>query len=266
MRKAFLEGRTKTSIANEYGCGLTTVHRATSDLKSSQQHLRKYKVEQGFFSEVNKHKAYMLGVLWADGNLYERTHTVSLSAHKNDIEEVEWFASKLGVSHEAIKPHSYNCVQFRFTGKKLYQDLLEVGFDERKSTEGAKKFNKEFLGPFLWDFVRGLIDGDGCVHFNERTGKRCVFVTGNQPTIFQLKEIFDSVGIVSYVSENPGCWRITVSKQESLKKLFDLLYHQVKKENDGYYERKHRKFVGIYGYNPRRGRPNKKEVRSVEIV
>jgi len=135
----------------------------------------KYNINSHFFKEWNNEMAYVLGYWYADGSLenaeyirgkYIRVTSVDLKT----IEKIKkWFRSE----HPIVvllptKLHPGKIRYFLRIGDHiLYGDLIRLGLYPNKSlTIIFPKIPKDFLS----DFVRGYLDGDGCVFFHSSPG------------------------------------------------------------------------------------------------
>lgn len=129
----------------------------------------KYTLDENCFSTCSTPKAcYWLGVMYTDGYISKAsqyTNYFGLSVQEGDKEWIEKFKEFLHYSGEI---HHYNVgstgykpgspyVRLLIGNSKIVQDLEHFGVVEHKTT----KINKLPEIPYLDDFIRGVVDGDG---------------------------------------------------------------------------------------------------------
>ena len=157
MLELLYSGKSKTEIAKFFNCGLTTVHRATKGVKTLY---RKNGLNHNYFKgEMTPEKAYILGVISSDGNLYKSTKTISIAFNISDIDTLYWIAEIIGSNKNIIQNNrNDNCVQLRVTSYIMYNDLKDFGFIERKSFDGFYFDFSRIIGYENY-FLLGLYDG-----------------------------------------------------------------------------------------------------------
>lgn len=114
----------------------------------------------------DRHMGYICGLIASDGNLGKDGKTISLELSREDSSVVEWISSlvlntptPLRESHRVGRVPT---VVFRRQLPLLYQYCLDMGITPKKSL--TLDVNLEGKSEeFLWHFLRGVIDGDGCI-------------------------------------------------------------------------------------------------------
>jgi len=126
-------------------------------------------VYHSVFSEINSaEKAYLLGVILADGNV-SNGEQLTLTQHRENI----WYLKRM--FQEFIQPDvrlyqdNGNCQRLRVHSQQIVTDLMRLGIVPNKTqnmTEADSKRLWSAIPPeFLPDFLRGFLDGDGSVRF-----------------------------------------------------------------------------------------------------
>jgi len=105
--------------------------------------------------------AYAIGLLATDGCLSPAGHLVDLTS--KDKEQLENFSKCLRadftIGTKAAKIEKRISFRVQFKNVMFYQFLETIGLTPRKS----KTIGRLNIPPmFLWDFLRGVYDGDGC--------------------------------------------------------------------------------------------------------
>jgi hypothetical protein len=156
-------------------------------IRPSSESKRKYPVRQDFFDEVNsEEKAYIMGILYADGYNDTSRSSVNLGLKESDKEILDKITALIQPTKplQFVKINKPNCEnQYRLVicNKHISQKIAEYGCPK------AKTFLLEFpvwLEPKLYNhFIRGYIDGDGWI------GKRSVSIVGTEKFLDKISEI-----------------------------------------------------------------------------
>lgn len=135
---------------------------------------RKYEINEDFFDEINtQEKAYFLGILFADGyNNYDKNN-VRLSLQEGDIQILNDLKALLYKNNDkplgrSKKENCNDLLYLDLTNKHISNKLKELGMIQ----------NKTFFITFpeiprnLYNhFIRGYMDGDGCINHYLLKGK-----------------------------------------------------------------------------------------------
>lgn len=125
------------------------------------------------FNEIKTpYAAYILGFMWADGYISGDGRHFNVSGVEEDIIEIEWLFDKLGNWCK----HIDNRDKYGWkTAKTLIGSNIDiynflVGNDySNKSHVSADKILSKIPDDLKYYFFRGLIDGDGCFYYNEKS-------------------------------------------------------------------------------------------------
>lgn len=149
-----------------------------------------YGLNENVFDEINEESAYWIGFILADGNVYRgsrNVNSINFGLKKSDWEHLE----KLKKFFGCTKPIYYNkglCF-ISFYSRKIQNKLAELGIVPRKSkiakVPEILKNNRHF-----W---RGMIDGDGWIHFNENNpGLSRIAICGTRDVVDGFKDFIKS--------------------------------------------------------------------------
>lgn len=130
------------------------------EIRNASQSHEKYTFDKDFFKKIDsEEKAYVLGFLYADGNVCKNVMQICL--HKQDEEIIFLIKKALKSNHPIVNDRGY--VRFRIGNIGLAKDLLKNGICERKTF--IIEFPNEKILPknLQRHFIRGYFDGDGCV-------------------------------------------------------------------------------------------------------
>lgn len=128
------------------------------------------KVNHNYFNKIDSQsKAYILGLLYADGYINEKTYQIELTLKQEDIELIEFVKNELECSYEIKERESklngkiFKSNRLTIYSKQLVNDLIKLGCCQKKSL--ILKFPTEEQVPqeLIHHFMRGYFDGDGCI-------------------------------------------------------------------------------------------------------
>lgn len=169
-----------------------------------------------YFDEINTpNKAYILGILYADGCNHINHNAIHLQLQERDKEilekikyEIEYEGPlRFNPTHEKNNrfQNSYIlCINDEHMSKKLN----ELGVVNAKSlTLKFPTFLKEDL---LSHFIRGYYDGDGCIYYYERFQKCQTQICGTRDFCEKLSEILTLMNIKHCIKHPKQCHENTV--------------------------------------------------------
>lgn len=187
--------KTKVQVAKELNCSVDFIKKIWSENNLIGTLKTIYYYDETYFSNINTpEKAYWLGFIAADGNLYRREGhqgLISISINKRDIELLENFKKELNTS----KP--INIIQdkrrkntvmatLQIISDKIFNDLLQKGIGIRKTFDLDLSYIFEKIPiNFYSDFILGYFDGDGSIYIpNDNTiSKSYIRITGQLKTL-----------------------------------------------------------------------------------
>lgn len=118
-----------------------------------------YKLDENYFDEIDTpNKAYWLGFLATDGNVYDSRVQINLK----DQEHLEKFARCLK-SNAPVKNYlsnGYSMYKIAFRNKKMVESLSKAGISPNKTWTVTPWVGPADLMRHYW---RGVIDGDGWI-------------------------------------------------------------------------------------------------------
>lgn len=155
------------------------------------------KFDNTVFDKIDtEEKAYWLGFLYADGSIHSTSNIVSLSLAIKDIDHMKKFNSFLKNKKDIIVFNSkcngkeYASVKVSVCNKHFKERLIQLGCLPCKSLllsfPSIDIFeNKELV----YDFIRGYIDGDGCITFT-KSGRMEISILGTEDMLNGIKRYF----------------------------------------------------------------------------
>jgi intein/homing endonuclease len=188
-----------------------------------------------FFKKWSSDMAYILGFLFADGNIIRTkrgTHFVSI--YTADKALLISMIISMGSTHKISKcvGKNGNVYKVQIGSLELFNDLTSLGLVPRKARRmKLPEIPKKYIG----DFVRGYFDGDGCVwsglihkHRDKKTRVLLVsFVSASYNFLNKLHKLLKTSGMCggSLFRSNNGCYaRLSFSTCDSLK-MYKIMYN-----------------------------------------
>lgn len=154
------------AIAKKLGIGKTTVNRWSEELGFKY---KKHTVDENFFNKLDEKSAYILGLIFTDGNISWDTkkgyYSMTITASEKDKGNLERIRNIL----ESTKPLLYSpktrSYRLIVNNKILCKKLMQLGVTPRKSLIVRCP---DIPRKYIRHFIRGVIDGDGCVFYHDR--------------------------------------------------------------------------------------------------
>ena len=219
-----------------------------------------YKINEQYFDKIDTpNKAYILGLLYADGantsNYEKPRYCISICLKQNDYKILEDIRNEIGYSEAPIKLKQYGktpTAKLDICTKHIVLRLHELGVVPNKTFK--IKF-PEWLDQSLYShFIRGYFDGDGCItHGTIRQGKTqaAITIAGTSDFCNSLLDIIeDECGVKAhvYASGNKNCNSMikifSAYGNTKCKKILDYIYQDA----DLKLERKYKRYINWY-YN-----------------
>lgn len=188
----------------KYGISNTTVQKILikngvprRSLSEARRNVTKSLIDENVFDSIDsRDKCYWLGVMYSDGYISKTnkyTHFFGLTAKASDIEWIEKFRkflksnANIGI-YKVAAGYNLNSTYARLLigNNKIVSDLERNGVLEHKS---LKELHVPCV-PYIDDFVRGYIDGNGSI--NKETG--VIIISGGYTFLNELQEAINVQG------------------------------------------------------------------------
>ena len=221
----------------------------------------KYKVDSTFFKAWSASMSYVLGFITADGSLEDAPYLRGkyLRIYSSDVDIVEKIKSALGSEHKivsiapqevCIEGKRYNSRErymLRIGSQEIYNDLLALGVTPHKSkTIQFPVVPRDFIPAFL----RGYLDGDGCISiYGKKKRLSVTFTSGSKLFLEGLsKTVSCALGLKTHkVFQNHRAFQIKYSTKEA---VIILKYIYLDISNGLFLDRKHKIFLAFCGQYP----------------
>jgi len=116
------------------------------------------KYNQDFFKIWSPDMAYILGFTIGDGCIHN--YSICFNIQKDDIEVLEYIKNKIAPERKIYNLNGQ--IYLSLNSKSMVADLQGLGIKYRKT---GKEFYPSVPEEYKFDFLRGLIDSDGCIKY-----------------------------------------------------------------------------------------------------
>jgi LAGLIDADG-like domain len=240
-------GNPKHILAKKFNVDYRTIHDNLNKFKifrTTGEGRRKYKLKEDFFKVIDtEEKAYILGLLFADGYISSTNNSIGISLGEKDKEILEKI-NKIVYEGESTplklrkleSDKRQNQYILSMNSQKMCNDLIDLGCVR------AKSLILEF--PIISDnllnhFVRGYFDGDGHIPKVLKASSTVIVGTIMFNKILQdkIKHLFTS-SIYHYNKEKTTC-TLVLSGEKNQLNFFNWLY----KDATIFMNRKHQRYL-----------------------
>lgn len=207
-------------------------------LRPAEKKRIKLELNHDFFEVIDtEEKAYWLGFLMADGNVYNRgnNYTISLKIQTKDRDSVIASGEALETNatleefEETRKGTKTYSTSLRVNSVKMAKDLAKYGVVPRKSRK--ERISENIPKELKHHFMRGYFDGDGHI------SRGSLNIATSHFMYEQIKEIFVKTGLALDSIKrrsHPKVEVINVYRQKEISKFAEYMY----KDATIYMERK----------------------------
>jgi len=219
--------------------------------KSQSELQRKYPLAEDFFDKIDtEEKAYILGLLYADGYNNINKNEVSITLKEDDKEILDKitniiqptkpiFFLDMSADNRGF-PNSKNQYRLSINNKHISKRLNDLGCGALKTNTLTFPTDSQVPSHVIRHFIRGYFDGDGSIS----NGKNIVidllstyeFLESLQDLLFNLFNIKKTVKSKRHKDRDGNVFRIQISSKEGIKKFCDWIY----KDSTIHLERKYK--------------------------
>lgn len=181
--------------------GLTT--KQVNDFAYNQgleSEVTRYELNENFFDVIDtEEKAYWLGFLYADGTItpikrkdYIKSYTLEIGLARKDKSHLEKMKKSIGSTHEIVDKmvKDSEVSRLRIYSTKMCRNLIDKGCTPTKSL--TLTFPSEDILPkeLVRHFIRGYLDGDGCVYAVPEKYAYIVNFIGTREFLESIQNVF----------------------------------------------------------------------------
>lgn len=174
---------------------------------------------ENFFDEIREKQAWLIGFLVADGFINKDNRILTLAQSGNrGLELIQYVIKLLDANFHIYKSKTMakNSYQISFISSKFVEILAKFNIVNKKSL--IYQFPKTLKRKYIKDFIRGYIEGDGCIGIfkTNTTSYLLVSFVGTEQFINACQEkIFIKGNIRKLASRN--CYEIRWNGEKAIK-------------------------------------------------
>ena len=165
------EERSLTKVGEKYGVRRQTISKYLKEMGIEVvNYQNRARLDETVFDSMDtEEQFYWLGFLYADGNISKTGNRLELTLALKDIDHLEKFRNFLKLTTEiktVLRNGHYAC-RLYVRNKHLWETLNNLGCVPCKSLilEFPKKEIFKNNKMFILHFIRGYVDGDGCLSY-----------------------------------------------------------------------------------------------------
>ncbi len=194
------------------------------------------KYDRKFFKKWSSNMAYILGFLFADGNIIKTkrgTHFVAIYTSDKDL--IISIAKCMGSNHKISDRRSESGIVYvmQIGSKELFNDLIKLGLTPHKARRMEFPYIPE---KYQGDFIRGYFDGDGNIwsgkvnknRLNQSRVANVAFTCASLGFLEGLFKVLKNAGLNGgsiFAVKNKDCYRLQYSTIDTLK-LHNIMYNK----------------------------------------
>ncbi len=176
------------TIAKRFGTTGSSIRKIINDAGVMRDYkYYQYDIDENYFSCINtRNKAYILGFMYADGNVTNRGWKLKLQKRDKCIldnikDEIKYTGPLLWIKPDKIKK-SQGAFCLSVAKVAMVSDFINLSCMPNKTWQIRFPTNDQVPSEFIPDFIRGYCDGDGSIAKQSRT----IYFIGNKFFILGL--------------------------------------------------------------------------------
>lgn len=215
---------------------------------------QRYKVRENYFDNIDtEEKAYILGLLYADGSVVHNNVCLSLSGEDSElvykIRDIFYEDDRPISIAKFDNPNHQDAYRLNIINKHIKENLNRYGLCQNKTLTLSPPL---FLSDdFVRHFIRGYFDGDGHIGWwwikqSKKVDKGIGSMKGNFNIVSTeivcewIKDQFSKFGVIAHIYTNRGRNNtLIVSGNQQIKKCLDYMY----RDSNLFLARKHKKYL-----------------------
>jgi len=243
-----IEKMSSAKISKYYDCGSDTILRWLRyfDIYTGKERSNSfYDLNTDYFTSVaTETNAYILGYILADAHVGH--NALMFACVKSDENILHQIKKELEYSGD-IKYKDNNAL-LNITCKKICDDLINIGFNNRKSYYvNIEKILESIPKELERYFIRGMFDGDGSFRiYKYPYFKKHTYHLGYTGTYDVVMYIYNMFNLhTKIVKEGNVCYTCVTSCRSDINTILDYLY----KDANIYIDRKYRMYIKFKDIN-----------------
>jgi len=228
-----------SDIAKSIGVTKSTVYTRLNKLvgplgKERAVNKRKYTVDESFFETIDTpEKAYVMGWFYSDGSNSVSPNIAKIDVTEDSVDILLKIRKTIGSNARIIpmqnsansyaRENAQMLYRLGIYNKRVSKQIAALGICGNMTyTRTWPKWLTEDLEPH---FIRGLIDGDGCISIGKKKGF-AISYWGTEMMCDGLSKVLSKIGVEHrHKTDKKGHHYIRITKQAECLKFADYIYH-----------------------------------------
>ena len=227
------DGLSQKDIALVYDVNISVVRRQLEGKvkkKTKSVFKRMYSLNQDVFEFIDsKEKAYWLGVIQSDGNIYKdgNRYKISICFNEKDAYHLKRFNNFIQSNRPIRFIKNDNTARVFINSEKMYKDLQNFGVEPNKSLKipfPENLIKKEYLK----SFILGYFDGDGSICIDKK-GQGIFGIVGNIEFLDRLQDLMvEEISILNKIKipnrRGTKVYELRYKGNNQMRAIYDWLY------------------------------------------
>ena len=265
IKQLYLGGKSSVEIGKMFGCSHKPILAVLEEYgltRDGGKIRRKYKLNEHYFDVIDTpNKAYILGLLHADGCNKMDKSTVSIGLQESDNDLLEKIRFEIGSEKPLRFIDNSNKHTFGYNYENMYElQMFSIHMCKQLAEKGIVPNKSLVIGFPEWlsedlisHYIRGVFDGDGTIsqtYVSENNKPISFNIVGTDSFCQSLKRICeDKLNINSYIYDaschNGITKQFTINAKNDIKKFLDWIYQ----DDDIFLQRKYDRYCKYYNIN-----------------
>ena len=231
----YQNGNSTREIAAKVKYGKTLIGKMVKDSNLSRNRFecQGKSFNNKYFDTLNREdQAYFLGLIYADGCISKSSKNswkFGIALKKEDGYLIHLLKKCLKSKHKVCLCDNggYPCCSLTISNKHFGESLINLGVVPRKSL--VCDFPDCIPSNLMNHFIRGYFDGDGCIYFGKKKGKKkiklfpVVKIVGSKKFIFKLGNLLRSKQMKLSIHKDGVIYGLQMS-YSNVEKFMDFIY------------------------------------------
>lgn len=219
--------------------------------KNQINHRKNYTLKHDFFKTQSHAMYYILGFIAADGCVHPTRPYTTIELNRKDISILSFIKEQINPKQKLLFYIRKNkktqkiikSVKLCFYSNEIKSDLNRLGIIPNKTKFGLNIDIKSIPDLFLYDFIRGFFDGDGCVSYKKTKQKVYLVTKFTCSDLSFLLKIKDRINLQSSIQKEKKHYNLILNHKSSV-----LLYQKMYENDNLSYslQRKKEKYINDY--------------------
>ena len=254
--KLYKDGNTQDYICEQLlirnPCIVKTLRKRNEHVRTYSENNRKYVLNEHYFDNIDSpRKAYLLGMLYADGCNHVNRYAITLTLQEQDKDVIEFMKNEveyegpirmqnLSQKSSKYKDQCILCIH----SQHMSLQLEKLGVVQNKSL--ILKFPDFISDELVPHFIRGYFDGDGSINYDEKRQKCHTKIVGTREFCNKISEILTEMNCRHNIvnpkqSKDSNTFVLQTCGNKSSLELLSWMYN-----NDEFHmERKYQKYLYV---------------------